>query len=102
MDTDLEMQVWWRAGITDVADVLPSLDALPGPQIYARWIQMAIEGKDSSSIPKSVLDDDDAFVRSPSVRLCVGHPAMCDAIDRLPEGWRTDPPVLSGVVSVVA
>ncbi len=63
---------------------------------------MPVEGKDSSSIPKSVLNDDDAFVGAPAVGLRIGHLTVPDAVDRFPEAGCAISPVLAGMKSIKA
>jgi hypothetical protein len=102
MNSDLEMEMRWRTRVSYSAHYVPSLRTLAGSEVHARGIKMTIEGKDSSSIPKGVLNNDDPFVGSPAVRLRIRHLAVPDAVDRFPEAGRAISPVFSSMKSVIA
>ena len=63
---------------------------------------MPIEGKDSPSIPKNVLNDDDAPVGAPAVRLRICHLTVPDAVHRFPEAGCAISPIFAGMKSIKA
>ncbi len=63
---------------------------------------MPIEGKDSSSIPKSVLNDDNSLVGAPAVGLRIRHLTVPDAVDRFPEAGCAISPIFAGMKSIKA
>jgi hypothetical protein len=60
---------------------------------------MPVEGKNSPSISKGVLYDDNTLIVPPAIRLRIRHSAVTDAIDRLSEAGRTLSPVFAGMKS---
>jgi hypothetical protein len=102
VNSDFEMQVWWRTRVSDCSNYVPSFYTLASAEIHAWGIQMTIEGKNPPAIPKSVLNDDNAFIDSPTIWLGVGKLAMSDAVDRLAEARCTVSPVLSRMEPVEA
>ncbi len=63
---------------------------------------MTVEGKDSPSVLKSVLNDDDAFVGTPAVGLRIRHLTVPDAVDRFPEAGCAISPIFAGMKSIKA
>ena len=63
---------------------------------------MSVEGKDPPSVPKSVLNDDDALVGTPSVGLRIRHLAVPDTVDRFPEAGCAISPIFAGMKSIKA
>ena len=63
---------------------------------------MTVEGKDPSSVPKGVLNDDYAFVGSPTIGLRISHSPMPDAVDRFPEAGCAISPIFAGMKSIKA
>jgi hypothetical protein len=103
---DLKVQVRGAAGAADAAYLLAADDAVADPKGEAGRIDVPVKGIDRAAIGKGMADDQGALVGAPSQRGGVGHLTVTDGIERFAKASTPTPadapPVLTGVVSLVA
>jgi hypothetical protein len=63
---------------------------------------MTIERKNSPSVPKGVLHDDNTFIVAPAIGLRVRHSTVTDAVDWLSEAGSPLSPIFAGMKSTKA